>query len=241
MAETTEWLSQGSGAWLCPPGVFEISVECWGAGGIGSPVPANNSVGGGAGGGAYAAKMLNVTPGNYYNYYCAPGPYPYNQYQTDGEDSWFLDTNTVRAAGGKGAGPITSDNIIMTFLYGEGGKAIDSIGDVLYSGGNGSASSQHWEAGAGGGGAGDMMDGGSASGMSQGYGGYNSGGQGGGGVLQLYGGGYGGWGYGGGGGGGSSYGGTGHYIYTSGGQGAEGAILLRYTAVAMGRMFFKTI
>lgn len=46
--------------WLVPPGVTEVEVHCWGAGGKGSPGGAG--AGGGGGGGGYVTHVFPVTP-----------------------------------------------------------------------------------------------------------------------------------------------------------------------------------
>jgi hypothetical protein len=54
-----------SGSFVVPPGVTEVSLECWGGGGKGGSRTSGNAAYGG-GGGAYARSVLTVVPGNTY-------------------------------------------------------------------------------------------------------------------------------------------------------------------------------
>lgn len=62
-----------SGAWVAPPGITSVSVECWGGGGGGGGADATaSSAGGGGGGGEYAKDSVTVIPGNSYPYAIGP-------------------------------------------------------------------------------------------------------------------------------------------------------------------------
>jgi hypothetical protein len=122
-------------SWTVPSTVSSLaSVECWGAGG-GAAGSFGVSYGGG-GGGAYAKKIaLAVTPGASITYSIGSGgTSPINAAGTNGGDTWFLNSSTVLAKGGKGS---LQDG--TNYLGGAGGASGASIGNVVYSGGNGGA------------------------------------------------------------------------------------------------------
>jgi hypothetical protein len=119
-------------SWTVPPGITSLrSVECWGAGG--GAAGWNLSYGGG-GGGAYAKKLsLAVTPGASITYSIgAGGTSPIYGPGVDGGDTWFVNSSTVLAKGGKGS--LKDDT---NWLGGAGGAAGSSIGNLVYSGGKG--------------------------------------------------------------------------------------------------------
>lgn len=129
-----------------PYGVYSIIVECWGNGAAGQAgTPGNNTahtygIGGhGGGGGAYAKKLsMRVEPNKIYTIPAinlAPGE---AQIWFTGEDS---ETCSAQCA----------DNT------GIGGQAASSIGDIVYSGGNGGTTTigvSSYSASSGGGGGG---------------------------------------------------------------------------------------
>jgi hypothetical protein len=102
-----------SGTFTVPFGVYAINVEAWGAGAGGT-----NDVGDGGGGGAYAAKVIAVNPGDVYNLTIGSGG---SSGGGNGGNTIF-DSNTVLAAGAQGQ---------------TGGSAGDCEGGVAFSGGNG--------------------------------------------------------------------------------------------------------
>lgn len=69
-----------SGTWTCPPNVYEIIVECWGAGG-----------------GEYDIAILSVTPNETYSFIVGVADYVEN---TNTGDTYWVDTSTVFAQGG---------------------------------------------------------------------------------------------------------------------------------------------
>ena len=121
--------------WVAPTGIVKIlSVECWGGGGGAAGVNAGSSYGGG-GGGAYAKKLnISVAPGASITYQIgAGGTSPGTATAgTDGGDTWFINSTTVRAKGGKGS--LVDDT---NYAGAAGGASASCIGDVVYSGGNG--------------------------------------------------------------------------------------------------------
>jgi hypothetical protein len=120
-------------SWTVPSGVGRLnSVECWGGGG-GTASWFGASYGGG-GGGAYAKKLaLTVTPGATITYSIGSGGTSLaNTVGTNGGDTWFVNSTTVLAKGGKGS--VKDDT---NYLGGAGGSSGTSIGNVVYSGGNG--------------------------------------------------------------------------------------------------------
>lgn len=148
-AQTTEtFTNPGADTWTVPAGVFQITVEAWGAGGSGAE-GAGNVAGGGGGGGAYANKInIAVTPGAIFNLYVGAGGVFGS---SNGEDSWFNISSYLKAAGGtngsKGIHPSAPNGV-----GGSGGTSGNSIGDNINSGGNGANGSYSPGSGYGGGG-----------------------------------------------------------------------------------------
>lgn len=115
-----------NGTFEVPPGVTEITVECWGGGGRGGERTGSSGTGGGGGGGAYARSVLSVTPGDTYSVTIGAG----SSNTSPGGDSWFGSAATVMAKGGNSAANNSTAGA-------SGGAAASSVGDVRYSGGNG--------------------------------------------------------------------------------------------------------
>jgi hypothetical protein len=197
-----------SGSYTVPAGVTSMVVECWGGGGGGSNRTTNGTfTGGGGGGGAYASSIIDVIPGNTYNYVIGAG----GAGSTDGGNSSFNSTSVV-AVGGTGG-------ILNSTAGGAGGSASSSTGNLKYSGGTGSTGAA--SSGGGGGGAGINGNGGNASGATGGTGTTDLGGTGGNGVSGSSNGVAGGV-YGGGGSGAS----TNSTTNTDGGSGSNGLVVV---------------
>jgi len=142
--------------WVCPDGVTQIAVECFGRGGDGGS-SLSAAGGGGGGGGAYARlNALAVTP---FASYTVTVP------SSAGSDTWFGSPSTVLAKCGANGG--NAALLATPGVSGAGGNAAHCIGDVTWSGGDGSAGTL-LAVGAGGGGAGEDGDGGDASGTTAG-------------------------------------------------------------------------
>jgi len=221
-----------SGTFTVPAGVTTIIVECWGAGGAGGGTKNNNSKGGGGGaGGAYAKKTLSVLPGTDYTVTVGTGGPGGTSAGASGNPSWFGDPTTVYAEGGTG-GAAPNGGIAP----GGAGSSANSIGDIVFAGGNG-ANGTTTLSGGGGGGAGSTGAGGNASGTTAGTGTNLYGGNGGSGLTG-----------GGNGNSGSNHGGGGSGAYVndntnrSGGSGANGLVLITccYTA-SMGYDYERNI
>jgi trimeric autotransporter adhesin len=118
----------GTYSFIVPPGVFQLTVEAYGAGGRGasSMQSAGINAGGGGGGGAFASKIVNVIPGASYTVRVGAGATT----TSPGGDSWFGTTGTVLAKGGSSC----NNNSIQGAL---GGQAQSCIGDIAFNGGNG--------------------------------------------------------------------------------------------------------
>lgn len=133
----------GNGNWTVPAGVTEVYAETWGAGGGGA-----TQGGVSAGGGAYSAGLVSVTPGVTRNYFIGAGGEGStgNQSGGIGGDTWFGSNTTIMAKGGfrcrsyDGSSPAQFATIAIG-----GGLASGGFGTVKYSGGNG------WHNGGGGG------------------------------------------------------------------------------------------
>lgn len=137
MAKTLKysWTSAYSGSWVCPAGVYNIMVECWGGGGAGG---GQNSItqdgGGGGGGGAYAkTNSINVRPGQSYSINVGAGGTGGTGNGGNGGDSSFGDATQILAKGGIGGQQSTG----TPPEGGLGGASGSCIGDTKYSGGQG--------------------------------------------------------------------------------------------------------
>jgi hypothetical protein len=159
----TEILTTLADDWVCPEGVTEINVECYGAGGIGADNLGVNYEGGGGAGGQYAAI---------YNYPVVPGrDYPvrtgyYLNTSTrfsSFSDNFSINDYEVYANGGADA--------VIYLNQGAQGSVSGAIGTVVYAGGNGGDATPGSNEGGGGGGAGGPDgNGGNASGQNFGIG-----------------------------------------------------------------------
>jgi len=95
----------GATTWTCPPGVFSISLVAVGGGGGGG----YGQVGIGGGGGALVwVNDIPVIPGRVYNLNVGAG----GVIATNGGDSWFNNSNYIKAGGG-GGGAGGSNNIAL--------------------------------------------------------------------------------------------------------------------------------
>ncbi len=201
----------GNGTFTVPAGVTSITVEAWGGGGRGSSL-STNILGGGGGGGAYAAKTIAVLPGQTYNVSVGSGS---TSNASAGGDSSFGSPVLLLAKGGNSASANSANGA-------PGGQASACLGDIAYSGGNGStASASH--SGGGGSSAGNAANGNNGSAPNGGAApaGGGSGGDG----TSTNTGGENGFGPGGGGGGARKTGGS----NKSGGNGANGYVLVTWT------------
>ena len=216
----TTYPNAGSYTYAVPSNTPFLFVECWGAGGAGSKITSNGSVGtpipgGGGGGGAYAAQLVPVTPGNYSLTVGAGG---LGNSSGNGGDSYF--STTVRAKGGTGGANNSK-------FGGAGGDASASIGTYTFSGGKGADGLSSSYSGGGGGGAGSFANGQTATGRNGGTGAQANGGDGARGTGNTRGPGANGSTYGGGGSGGYATNNTDQ----NGGNGAQGYIVVTIARV----------
>ena len=126
-----------SGTWTCPAGVTTITVEAWGAGGAGGGNASNRDGGGGGGGGAYSkSTTISVTPGVTYTVNVGTGGTGTALNGTAGGDSWFDSTSVLLAKGGAGG---ISGTLVSGAAGGNGGAAGSGVGTTKFSGGRGGA------------------------------------------------------------------------------------------------------
>ena len=215
----TRQVFTSSGTFTVPDGVTTIIVECWGAGGAGGGTGINNARGGGGGaGGAYARKTLSVSPGEMYTVSVGGVTLGTLSAGATGSPSWFGSPSLVYAEGGAGGAAPNGGT-----APGGTGSAANSIGDVVFPGGNGANGTATYSGG-GGGGAGSGGAGGNASGTTGGAGTAEEGGNGAAG-LTAGGNGLAGYNYGG--------GGSGAYVNNNtnrtGGNGAQGLVIVSWT------------
>jgi autotransporter-associated beta strand protein len=141
--------------WICPPGVTNVQVECWGGGGAGgSARTTGNSAtgianGGGGGGGAYAEiTNLLVTPGNSYTVVIPPvataptaGFFNGNFSPSGGNVTFTNEFGTgVTANGGGGGGDTAQSSTSTVTVNGGSGGAATSPASASFAGGNGAKS-----------------------------------------------------------------------------------------------------
>jgi hypothetical protein len=159
----------GTYSWTCPTDVTSVSVVAVGGGGGGSLFSSNNQ--GGAGGGLGWKNNIAVVPGNLYTVVVGVGGTKATvsstaKTATDGGDSYFINTSTVKGGGGVGG----QYNVAQT----TGGNY---VGD---GGGNGGYAPTINSYATGGGGAGGYSGaGGNASASTYGNGSNGTGGAGG--------------------------------------------------------------
>lgn len=217
-AATVTFTSPGAWTWTAPAGVTSATVEAWGGGGAGGGATGNPAKGGGGAGGQYARKLVAVTPGASYAIAVGAGGNAGTGNGPAGGDSRFA-TTTVVAKGGAGGTGATNGAA-------GAGSATSGVGDIVYSGGSGSAGNgSAGTGGAGGGGAGSSGAGGAATDLAGGSGTTTGGGNGGDG-LSSRGTGNNGTAAGGGGGGGYATSSTDR----NGGDGADGQVVITYFA-----------
>lgn len=149
-SQNQQFTTPGTSTFTVPASVVSVKVQCVGAGGGGGRVtPSNvfdNDAAGGGGGGAYAMSIVNVVEGNNYDVTVGAGGYN-NGSSADGGNSYFSTGNEVLAEGGRTRSGNDQE------AGADGGKAINSIGTVVFDGGNGGDGDEGDSNGGGGGGA----------------------------------------------------------------------------------------
>ncbi|MBN1952482.1 MAG: hypothetical protein JW801_14870 [Bacteroidales bacterium] len=128
------YTSAGTYTFTVPVGISKIKVECWGAGGAGGGNTSNRDGAGGGGGGAYSCSYVTVIPGNTYTVTVGAGGNGTTGAGASGGDTWFGTSSTILAVGGNGGNPPVSG---AGGIAGAGGNSTSCIGDYAYSGGNG--------------------------------------------------------------------------------------------------------
>tara|TARA_Y200000002_G_scaffold210100_1_gene173312 strand:+ start:962 stop:3637 length:2676 start_codon:yes stop_codon:yes gene_type:complete len=145
-----EYTVVGTHSWICPADVTSVCVVCVGGGGgssegIDGGTSTSTGGEGGAGGGLGWKNNISVTPGQSYtvvvgDYGAAGGGTSQGNPGGNGQDSYFINTSTVKGGGGDGGGNGVA----------QGG---DYVGDGGGNGGNGGGT-RTLNNGTGGGGAG---------------------------------------------------------------------------------------
>ena len=137
----------GAGTFTPPCGVTSITVEAWGAGGGGQRANGNPSAGGGGSGGGYVRTTYTVVPNTSYNLFVGTGGT--GNSGGNGTASWFNNSSTISAVGGRGAGSaVTADN---SFGTGAAAFTTGNIGGTIIStyGGNGGNAGNNFSGGGG--------------------------------------------------------------------------------------------
>jgi len=129
---TQTFAAAGSGTWLCPNGVTQIQVECWGSGSGGEDETSGTTGGLGGGGGEYAAEpAFTVVPGTVYSFTVGAG----GAHGSSGQATVFAGAVIANGAVLQFGG--TSSTNSVTHDGGQGGTATSTGG----GGGGGSGGS----------------------------------------------------------------------------------------------------
>ena len=105
--------------WTCPPGVYEVSAVCVGAGGGGANSASGAS--GGGGGGLGWKNYISVTPNTQYTIVVGGGGTAASTSAGAGYSSYFINTSTVAGYGGSGGLGNSSARIFGGSYVGDGG------------------------------------------------------------------------------------------------------------------------
>ena len=172
-AQTISQTFNSSSTFTVPAGITQVTIEAWGGGGKGGSRSGTSNGFGGGGGGAYARKLVTVVPGTTYTVTVGTGAIT----TAAGNDSWFINATTVLAKGGNSVPLDTSAGAT-------GGAAGSCIGDIggVFSGGTGANGILATYGGGGGAGAGTINAGATAT-NNTGATGTNGGGNGGNGYI----------------------------------------------------------
>ncbi len=122
-------------SWTAPACITSVIVEAWGGGGAGGGNETTEDGGGGGGGGAYSKSVISVTPGQTYAVTVGTGGAGLiGGTGATGGDSWFINATTILAKGGTGGNPPVAG---AAGIAGLGGLASAGIGTTKFSGGDG--------------------------------------------------------------------------------------------------------
>jgi uncharacterized protein YjdB len=153
----------GTHTFVVPDGVTSIMVETWGAGGRGGSRTSGSNGYGGGGGGAYSRQTIAVTPGQTLTLNVGAGA---TTNTVPGGDSWVSTTTNVSNAFvlAKGGNTVANNGTAGA----AGGSAASGIGSLKFSGGNGATRTSATISGGGGSSAAPTTNGNNASGMTGG-------------------------------------------------------------------------
>lgn len=128
-AQTVSQTYNSSNTFTVPAGVTSITVEAWGGGGRGGSRTSGSGGYGGGGGGAYSRRVVAVTPGQVYTVAVGTGA----NSTAAGVDSELINPSSVVVVRAKGGNSVPNN----TATGATGGAAGSCIGDVAYDGGSG--------------------------------------------------------------------------------------------------------
>jgi hypothetical protein len=160
-----------SGSWTPPAGVTSIQVEAWGGGGGGggSTGSSGRAGGGGAGGGYVKNTTVAVTPGTPYSITVGSGGVAGTSNSASVNGTAGTNTTatfgsvTITATGGGAGSGGSSGTPSGAGGLGSAASNLGFSGTFSYSGGNGAAGTSGTRSGGGGGAAGELSNGGTAS------------------------------------------------------------------------------
>ena len=122
----------GSYTWTCPSNVYNLTVECWGAGGAGTGLSYGvGYIGTGGGAGGYAKSHLQLIPGNTYTIIVGSRGTTNNivNYYNGLQGSLSSFNSSVIAYGGKGGNYFLQDTGVKN-----GGEGGDGVGQYILKG-----------------------------------------------------------------------------------------------------------
>ena len=174
----------GTTDWTCPEGVYSVCAVAIGGGGGGYH---SGAAGNGGGGGALAWRNnIAVIPGSLYTVVVGQAGVGNDYGLQNGGDSYFINTSTVWAGGGRSPNSSTASVTASTYVGQGGGRGqgFGNWGDDTSAGGGGGAGGYSGNGGSQTGGAGGKGPGGDS--QAGGGGGVNPYGQGSSGVNKGY-------------------------------------------------------
>jgi hypothetical protein len=131
----TSFVTPGTYLWKVPTGVTSVCVVCVGGGG--SSTGGNLTSGGGGGGALGYKNNIAVTPGQTYTVVVGAGGNGNNNItiETDGGDSYFIDSTTVKGGGGLHSQYNGANSGSATFVGDGGGGGGIGVGYPSFGGG----------------------------------------------------------------------------------------------------------
>ncbi len=129
---------QADATWVVPGGTTSAYIEVVGSGGM---IAGGEDPAGGAGGGAYSASLVTVTPGKSLRIYSRPNfqqpplPMPFQFVPTSKGVGFAINDDKQTLVYAEGGEQVTAE--FLTLAQGKGGKAVFGVGAIRFDGGDG--------------------------------------------------------------------------------------------------------